>query len=655
MKPLLLTLFFLYFIPNLKGQTRYSIDTINISKDTNSVKKLLRMAESVSFANPEEGKLFAKKAIEIAKQINYKKGEADALTTYAEAFHFSSDYPTALKIQFDAVQLYKEIKDSFGLAGAFGLIGILYNDLQQYHQALEYLKPAATFFEQENGTYRGSFELANIADAYLGLKMNDSALYYEHKAFALYSTKDSTSPHLKEFLLGSIGEVYAESGKTDSALIFYKQCVSISKALNDKLNLTKTQVRVATLYDNLHQYDSAFVYAKAAFDNSNILDFLLMRLEVSNLLSKMYQEKQNKDSALFYLTIASAMRDSLYGPDKIRRLQLLALDEQQKQQEILIEKEKLRNKIKYTILFSSLIVFLLIAFLLYRNNLHKQKANKLLQQQKQKVESTLSELKSTQAQLIQSAKMASLGELTAGIAHEIQNPLNFVNNFSEVNKEMLEELKAERLKPNAERDEVLQDELINDVIDNSEKINHHGKRAGDIVKGMLQHSRKTSGQKEPTDINALADEYLRLSYHGLRAKDKTFNAEMKTDFDGTIGKINVIPQDIGRVLLNLFNNAFYAVNEQKTRNPELYKPTVSVTTMKCDDKVQIIVKDNGNGIPQNIVDKIFQPFFTTKPTGQGTGLGLSLAYDIIKAHGGSLKVESKEGEGSEFVIQLPVT
>jgi signal transduction histidine kinase len=263
-------------------------------------------------------------------------------------------------------------------------------------------------------------------------------------------------------------------------------------------------------------------------------------------------------------------------------------------------------------------------------------------------------LKETQKQLIQSEKMASLGELTAGIAHEIQNPLNFVNNFSEVNKEMLEELRSERSKAKADRDDDLQNDLIDNVISNEEKINHHGKRADAIVKGMLQHSRQSSGQKEATDINALADEYLRLSYHGLRAKDKSFNAEIKTDFDESIGKINVIPQDIGRVLLNLFNNAFYAVNEQKTLNPVSYNPTVSVKTEKCDDKIYITVKDNGKGIPQKIIDKIFQPFFTTKPTGQGTGLGLSLSYDIVKAHGGDIKVESKESEGTEFIIQLPI-
>jgi len=215
---------------------------------------------------------------------------------------------------------------------------------------------------------------------------------------------------------------------------------------------------------------------------------------------------------------------------------------------------------------------------------------------------------------------------------------------------LLQELKEEADKGNIEDVKAIAD----NVIGNEEKINHHGKRADAIVKGMLQHSRQSSGQKELTDINALTDEYLRLSYHGLRAKDKGFNAGIETDFDNSIEKINVIPQDIGRVLLNLFNNAFYAVNEQKTLNPEAYKPTVSVKTEKCDDKIYITVKDNGKGIPQKTIDKIFQPFFTTKPTGEGTGLGLSLSYDIIKAHGGEIKVESKEGEGTEFVVQLPM-
>jgi two-component system NtrC family sensor kinase len=255
--------------------------------------------------------------------------------------------------------------------------------------------------------------------------------------------------------------------------------------------------------------------------------------------------------------------------------------------------------------------------------------------------------------------MASLGELTAGIAHEIQNPLNFVNNFSEVNIELTAELKDELQKMNLpEQDRLNFEEILDDIVKNEQKINHHGKRADSIVKGMLQHSRKSNGQKEPTDINALADEYLRLSYHGLRAKDKSFNATIKTDFDESIGMLNLMPQDIGRSLLNLFNNAFYAVTDKK-KNLKIsqmpYEPTVSVSTKKINDKMVIRIRDNGTGIPQKVMEKIFQPFFTTKPSGQGTGLGLSLTYDIItKGHGGELKVDTKEGSFSEFIITLPL-
>jgi signal transduction histidine kinase len=276
-----------------------------------------------------------------------------------------------------------------------------------------------------------------------------------------------------------------------------------------------------------------------------------------------------------------------------------------------------------------------------------------LLEQKAELEHALAELKDTQTQLIQKEKMASLGELTAGIAHEIQNPLNFVNNFSEVNKELLEELVLEIDKGNL--DEVKA--IATDLKENELKIYHHGKRADAIVKGMLQHSRASSGKREPTDINVLADEYLRLSYHGLRAKDKFFNATFKTDFDEDIGELNIVPQEMGRVLLNLFNNAFYSVTEKKKQEIPGYDPQVSVSTKAMPRAggtgVKICVRDNGLGIPRHVLDKIYQPFFTTKPTGQGTGLGLSLSYEIIKAHGGELRVETAEGEFAEFIIELP--
>jgi len=269
--------------------------------------------------------------------------------------------------------------------------------------------------------------------------------------------------------------------------------------------------------------------------------------------------------------------------------------------------------------------------------------------QAKEIEKAYTELKATQSQLIQTEKMASLGELTAGIAHEIQNPLNFVNNFSEVNTELLEELEEEVMKGDLEEVK----SLAKDIKANEQKITQHGKRADAIVKGMLQHSRTSAGQKEFTDINALTDEFLRLAYHGLRAKDKSFNAKFETKFDTSVDKVNIVAQDIGRVILNLINNAFYAVNERKKLDQEGYEPTVIASTMKSGDHLKITISDNGMGIPPEIKDKIFQPFFTSKPTGQGTGLGLSLSYDIVKAHGGELKVETREKEGTEFTIVLP--
>lgn len=281
---------------------------------------------------------------------------------------------------------------------------------------------------------------------------------------------------------------------------------------------------------------------------------------------------------------------------------------------------------------------------------------KALVKQKEELQKALEELKATQDQLVHSEKMASLGELTAGIAHEIQNPLNFVNNFSEVSNELIGEIKEELTKPSSERDMSLIEEILDDLAKNLNKINSHGRRADSIVKGMLQHSRNSGEEKEPTNLNTLADEYLRLSYHGLRAKDKSFNADFNLDLDEDIPEVSVVPQDMGRVLLNLINNAFYAVTERRNKEGEYgYKPMVTVGTKKMPNGILLTVSDNGYGIPKDIQNKIFQPFFTTKPTGSGTGLGLSMSYDIVtKGHGGELKVNSKEGEGTTFTIILPI-
>ena len=369
------------------------------------------------------------------------------------------------------------------------------------------------------------------------------------------------------------------------------------------------------------------------------------------LLAELYEQTGNHREASETYGKFIGLQDSLQADQDNYRSLSFETEQQMNEKELSINKLQSENKISSltrNFSFGIIGLVLLLAGVVYYRYKSKQKANAAL-------EKTLNDLQATQKQLIQSEKMASLGELTAGIAHEIQNPLNFVNNFSEVNQELLEELKSEKAKSKSERDEALENLILHDISVNLEKIHHHGKRADAIVKGMLQHSRSSSGQKEPTDINVLCDEYLRLCYHGLRAKDKSFNANMKTDFDESIGLVNIIPQDLGRVILNLLTNAFYVVNEKKKSEPNPYDPTVSISTKRLENRVEIKVSDNGNGIPQKVLDKIFQPFFTTKPTGQGTGLGLSLSYDIIaKGHGGELKVETKEGEGTTFIILLPV-
>ncbi len=434
-------------------------------------------------------------------------------------------------------------------------------------------------------------------------------------------------------------------------------------ARNDQVDINNG---IATIYRTQSQTDSCRYYAVMALDTAQTIHYRKGAMRASELLSWAY-EKINPVEAIRYYKISMAIKDSLYNQEKISRVNGLIFDAQLREQELQATQVKYKNRLNIYGLLAAVCSFLSLAILFWRRNRRRKKAYALLQKQKHEIDTqkeqlqqTLKELQSTQALLIQQEKMASLGLLTAGISHEIQNPLNFVNNFSEVNKDLLVEMKGEIDKGNYEEVK----SIASSIEENEEKINHHGKRADAIVKGMLQHSRASTGQKEPTDINALTDEYLRLSYHGMRAKDskdprhKSFHATIKTDLDESIDKLNIVPQDIGRVLLNLYNNAFYAVVEKRDASESLagqqFEPTVSVATKKINDKVEVRIKDNGNGIPPKVIDKIFHPFFTTKPAGQGTGLGLSLSYDIIKAHGGEIKVETKEGEGSEFIIFLPV-
>jgi len=627
-------------------------------EDTTRIILLSKLCNELARFDPDSAIQLAQDGLKLAKQIHYFKGEVYLTWGLGVAWGNVGDYSTAIKLYLSNLE-YVDTTNDRGLKGRYyAELTNFYRDLGDYSESLKYanknIESAKEFLLPRDSCRfcRGLFLLK--ASVYLEMRQLDSARKYIHEAFSYPITNQKG---IDAAIYTYAARIQAELKNYDTALQLYRQSIQGFLQLKHIYRgLASTYNYMAVLFDSMKLRDSALFYLHKSLAISQPKNFAKEILETDLLLSKLY-ERYDTDSALYYHKQAMITKDILYNQEKQRQLLNYKFNLEFQQQEAQNAQAQYRNRIKIYALLATAGVLLAIGLILLYYNDRRKKAYALLQKQKQetdiqkaKTEQTLEELKSTQAQLIQSEKMASLGELTAGIAHEIQNPLNFVNNFSEVNKELVDELQQE-LKTGKVDDAIA---ISNDIKENEEKILHHGKRADAIVKGMLQHSRVSTGQKEPTDINALADEYLRLSYHGMRAKDKSFNATLETHFETSIEKINVVPQDIGRVLLNLFNNAFYSVMQKKKEANGPYEPTVSVCTKKLDGKVEIHVKDNGVGIPQKVVDKIFQPFFTTKPAGQGTGLGLSLSYDIIKAHGGEIKVETKESEGAEFIIQLPI-
>jgi len=615
-----------------------------LKADNDSFKLLFsaQLANGYRFSNIDSSLFYTNAAINFAKKLAIPFAEASLLSLKGATVLESGRLPESLQFQFEAMNLSKKIKDTNTLAYSLNGIGNTYMELADYKKAKEYYFQSKNLFEAVKDTAMFYNEISNIGNIYELMTMPDSALYFQLIAYQASKSRlpDRGFVTWPEMMF-RLGNAYKLKGDKEIAMQYYKRGIKEAIADNDTRNLTMNNLFLAKLYDEINMPDSCIKYAYDAINAGKTISFRKGVYDASVLISKLFKEKSKYDSAYKYLAIANAEKDSLTGSKRLQELQRIILDEQERQRESEAKNIADKNKQKQIVLIVGLLIFLISASILYYNNKQKQKANKDL-------ESALVNLKSTQSQLIQSEKMASLGELTAGIAHEIQNPLNFVNNFSEVSNELVDEMNTELDNGNIREAKL----LAKDVKQNLEKITHHGKRADAIVKGMLQHSRSGSGQKEPTDINQLCDEYLRLAYHGLRAKDKSFNATLKTEFDDTIGLVNVLPQDIGRVVLNLITNAFYAVADKAKQEIVSYEPKVTVSTKKKDNQLEIKVSDNGNGIPPKILDKIFQPFFTTKPTGQGTGLGLSLSYDIVKAHGGELKVETKEGEGTSFSINL---
>jgi two-component system, NtrC family, sensor kinase len=610
-----------------------------VKKDTSRVLILSDLCFYYRNTNVDSSIVYGHDAWNLAQKIKFVRGEADVLSKLGLSYREKGDLPKSLELLFRAMKIAQDNRYFLILANAYRRIAHVYRDLSDYQKSLAYSHLALENDLRINNKRGIATEYMNFAITYQHMNNPDSASYYGEKAYEMSDYIEDLKPEVFKVL----GDVQAMKNIKNKAAEWYHKGIQQALSLNDFRTTSFIYSNMAGMYRKFNIVDSAIICAEQGVLYGQKTSYQKGILLSANLLSQIY-DSIDPVKALEYHKIAAAAKDSLFGAGNIQTIQALVSKEETRQKELESTKSAYQNRLRLYGLSTGLAVFLIIALILYRNNRQKQKTNKIL-------EATLLDLKTTQSQLILSEKMASLGELTAGIAHEIQNPLNFVNNFSELNKELLLEMKDEIEKGNLEDAK----SLAANAIDNQEKINHHGKRADAIVRGMLQHSRSSTGIKEVTDINALCDEYLRLSYHGYRAKDNTFNSTLNTNYDKTIGPLNIIPQDIGRVILNLINNAFYAVQEKKAKLGNEYSATVSLNTKKSGDNVLISIKDNGNGIPQNILDKIFQPFFTTKPAGQGTGLGLSLSYDIVKAHGGELKVQAQEGEGSEFIIQLSVS
>jgi two-component system NtrC family sensor kinase len=564
---------------------------------------------------------------------------------------YKGNYDLAISNYLKGAEVFKKYSQG-GYMNAIMVVGVEYANWGNFDKAAYYMKIALPWARNRENSFGIAYPLMALSNFSLKQKNYKKALSYADEAIDTLSRKQLGRDYAMSVLQKAL--VYLSQNRPAEAYPFLIKSKNVSDTVlaGNKIFSTSGALEADfawyQYYNETHNYTAArnallMAYNKAVIEKSNELQLKYLRE-----LSQFFADQNKDDVAKVYLVKYFKLNDQMQNEQnssKIAQYENEQKDHLQAEKINNLRQERIvqaavvnKSRVITIISLAALVLISCAMFFIYRQYQNNKK--------------TLSSLRKTQRQLIQSEKMASLGELTAGIAHEIQNPLNFVNNFSEVNTEMIDELEGELKSGNIE--EALT--IAAEIKGNEQKISHHGKRADSIVKGMLQHSKASSGAKESTNINALADEYMRLAYHGLRAKDKSFNAELTSLFDKNLPQVNVMAQDIGRVLLNLFNNAFYAVHEkQKTADKE-YKPEVTLTTFTENGQAVIKVKDNGVGIPDVIKDKIMQPFFTTKPTGEGTGLGLSLSYDIVvKGHGGSIQVNSIQGEGSEFIIQLPIT
>ncbi len=689
-------------IENLQADLKELSTLPGYEKDTTYLNKANELGFTLAESNPEYAISFLENQIQLCRKANYKKGEAEALKIYGNALQNKGEFVASIEYYTNSLSIAKELPNEKLVPGILNNIGLVYYNLGNYTEALnnffEAIKGAETsgnlnvkaaalnnialiYFEQEDfeeakSKYeemlmiyqalgnKGRQILAynNIGD--VELRQNRPAEALKNLKIGYASALELQSPEFIEMTARTMADIYAVIDSTELAEELYSKSIAIAAEKGYGVPYSHSLIGLAELYFKKGNLEKASFFANQGLEQAEKMGQITQLRNANELLAKIYEGEGNYLEALKNYKLFKQFNDSINTAEGQKLAANLESEYEFSKKTLEFEKTNLRQRWLTFSAFAGLFTFLIILFLVYRNRNKLDKAFHILQEKNNEIkhknetlETTVDQLKLAQLQLIQSEKMASLGELTAGIAHEIQNPLNFVNNFSEVSTELVDEMKEELAAGSLQ----FAVEIADDLKQNLEKITLHGKRADAIVKGMLEHSKRGSGQKELTDLNALADEFLRLSYQSFLAKEPEFKAELKTDFDPNLPKVSVIPQDIGKVLLNLMNNAFYSVNEKaKSANTDSdYKPIVTITSINSPLSggqgrfIEISVQDNGLGIPDSIKEKIFQPFFTTKPTGSGTGLGLSLSYDIVKAHGGELSLNSRMGK-TVFTIRLSI-
>ncbi len=669
-----LTFIFLFTFTCTLGfcQSRKAIDNLKkrlatTKSDTSRIRVLIQLGEALglpsSIRNVDSAMYYINQVLALSSKINYRAGEAEALLLLGNINYVSSNVVTAIGNYQKSLKIYEELNDTLGIIKSLRGFSTIYFVKKDFRKELDNYLKIEKLARKINNKQELISTLNRIGQTYIrpGIDQLDSANYYINQSLQLNPENDRK----RAAALATKGLIYSLEKSYSKALDYHRQSLVLTKKFNDEKNIIQQTYRIGNVYFRLNQLDSALHYFQLSYRLGSVsADSLNAKRFASFRIATIYEKLNKHREAANYYKIAINAIEAAEKQGDIQRILDLEYQDKERKWELEKAKAEYTNTLRLYASLGGLFLVSLISFFLYRNNRQKQKANALLQrqrdeiyQQRTQLQQSLETLHSTQAQLIQKEKLASLGELTAGIAHEIQNPLNFVNNFSEVSSELVDEMQEELKVGNAD----IAIEIAGDLRQNLEKINHHGKRASSIVKGMLEHSRMGTGEKQQTDLNRLADEYLRLSYHGMKAKDSNFQADYELIVDDSLPLVNVISQDIGRVLLNLSNNAFYAVNQRRNLQGlqdltglKTYQPKVTVTTKASDNAIEIKVQDNGTGMSEATKAKIFQPFFTTKPTGEGTGLGLSLAYDIVtKGHGGTIEVESAEGEGTTFRVFIP--